>query len=474
MTTDSPTRYYAPQVRVVDAGNGDALVGATRVQGAPGAPEMVHLDVVSVTVTLVNTGISQLQLVLNNQNFDADGKPTTPPWKYNALDKVKFGQRLRVDMTYGEQPWTKMILAQVNSLRFTFPASGGPQLTVTGEDLGCLLKRNPDADKAYAAGHDEARIVAEVATRAQGPVFAGTNVISGERDADGWIEFRGSHIEWPTFSRQLPSVTHQKSQSYMKFLEGLAERMDFEIFVDFAKNYLPADETGAAGEVPAGSSSPPPSPDPTPNEVLLHFEPARSLLRGDSPKFVVDLAWGINLASFTPTLKVWDLFTAVKVTGRTNDAVSRVKEAIDTDAEVDAVVAEDLGRISGGAFLDPATKIRRDLLDSVATADLPTSSPTDVDFTNLDRERGLLMAKAKLRGKAREMCTAEAQSIGFPSLRPGMHVDITGLYAPFDGLYYVTKTIHTLDSSGYKTQLSLRRPGLQPPSEYPWAEEAAS
>ena len=480
MTTESPTKYYAPQVRVVDAST-DALIGATPVArpadagtggGGGAATErepMVHLDVVSVSVTLVSSGVGQLTLVLNNQRFDAEGRPTTPPWKYNGLDRIKFGQRLRVDMTYGEQPWTKMILAQVNSVKFAFPSSGPAQVTIIGEDLACLLRRLPDEDKTYPRGTGEEAIAGDVATRATGPAFAGATRSPVARDASGFVENRGSQLAWPELPEDTPPLTHAKDQTFLTFLQGIADRMDFEIFVDFTRNYLPADETGEAPPPPAAGEEASPAPQSgDPNEVLLHFEPARSLLRGGEPPFVVDLAWGVNLAEFTPTVKVWDLFTAIRLRGRSRDRLARVREAIDTPEEINAIIAEDLGRISGGPTLVPATELRHEFLRDVAG--LPMQAPTEVNITNYDRERGLLQAKAVFRAKAREMCAVQATTVGFPSLRPGMHVNVTQLYAPFDGLYYVTKAVHTIDGAGFKTQLTLRRPGLQRPSEYPWAE----
>ena len=51
-------------------------------------------------------------------------------------------------------------------------------------------------------------------------------------------------------------------------------------------------------------------------------------------------------------------------------------------------------------------------------------------------------------------------------LRPGMYVHILGLRPPFDGFYYVVKTVHSLDETGYRTGFTLRRPGMLPPSAY--------
>jgi hypothetical protein len=485
MTVDAPTRYYAPQIRVMNT-RGE-LVGATPVAGDAQDPPLVHFDVVSATVTLVANGVSEVSLVLNNQMFDADGKPTVPPWKYNGLDRVKFGERLRVDMSYGEQPWTKMILAQVNNLAFTFPASGYAQMTVTGQDLGCLLSRHPAADITHPAGSTEAQIVGRIVESARSPAFAGAGVVSGQPDDAGWVETAGSLVEWPAALEQGldNAVVHGKAQTYAEFLGSVAERTDFEWFVDFRRNYLPFDETGLSrtASVPAGTE-PPATPTlgagETPNDVLLHFEPTRSLLRGGAPAVVFDLVWGQNLIDFAPTLKVWDLATSVELSGRSPGRLRRVRESIDDAGEIDAIVREDLGRsqrvvppetpdgeatTTPGPELLPATLLRRRFLTGVEG--VPEDAPIAVDFTNLDEDRAKLMARAALRRSARELCTVKAETIGFPSLRAGCHVDVYGVYAPFEGLYYVTKATHTIDSNGYRTGLELRRSGLQDPDRFP-------
>jgi phage protein D len=78
----------------------------------------------------------------------------------------------------------------------------------------------------------------------------------------------------------------------------------------------------------------------------------------------------------------------------------------------------------------------------------------------------LAHAKRLLRERAREFLTAEGSTIGFPKIRPGIHLNISGLRAPFDGLYYVTRATHTLDERGYRTGFSVRRPGMLPPEGY--------
>lgn len=462
MTADSTTQFYAPRARLVDVAT-NTVIGGTFIADAAhtDASQNQTLDIVSAQVTLVNTGVAQLKVALNNQIFDGDGLPLTPPWLYNAFDRLRFGQWVRLDMSYGDAPWTKMIVAQINNMQFQFASTGPAEVTIIGEDLLSLFKRKPTEDKRYSQGRTEEQIVRDVVTRAGGvPRFAGSTPGQVRRGSDGWVENRGSLLAWPTISEDLPAITHQKAQTFLQFLQPIADRMDFEIFVDFTRNYIPLDEPGdpvpsSASESAADASA-----------VMLHFEPARSLLSGGTPEVFVPLTWGRDLVDFTPTLKVWDLATGVTVKGRNPTSVERINHDIQ-GPDADGYVAMDLGKASSSEpDLVPATTLRRQLLQGVT---VPTDAPIEVDVTNLGNERARLMAIATLRAKARELISVEATTIGFPSLRAGSHVDIAGLYAPFDGLYYIVKAVHVLDEHGYHTTLTLRRSGMQAPNSYVWS-----
>ena len=94
-------------------------------------------------------------------------------------------------------------------------------------------------------------------------------------------------------------------------------------------------------------------------------------------------------------------------------------------------------------------------------------NPTNhISVGNVDNERARLWAAADMRKRARELLTATGSCLGFPELVPGVHVNLKGMRPPFTGLYYVTQTVHTLDSGGYKTQFSLRRPAMMDPELY--------
>lgn len=457
MTVDFGTQFYAPSMRLVDVET-NQVIGA-EIASSDGAQPL--LGIVSARVTLVNTGVSQLQVVLVNQIYTPSGMPAVPPWLFNGLDRLRFAQVVRLDMRYGDQPWTKMIVAQINDMQFTFPTGGGAQVTIVGEDYVCRLKRKPREDKRYDPGQTEDQIARDVVSRAGGlPAYMQAALETRQRSDDGYLETRGPLVELPAFTEELPSVTHQKTQTYLQFLQSIAERLDYEIFVDFAKNYLPLDAPGAA--LPASESGP---RDPSPNEQIFHFEPARSLINGGGPRFVVDLAWGMNLVEFNPKLKVWDLPTEVEVRGRAPTSVTRVEHMIADDDAVDAVIRADLGRLAGEPPITPSTELRRHYFQAIPNPE----NKLEIDVTNLREQRAIRKAEAALRDKHRAMVGVEAKTIGFPSIRAGIHVDVSLLYAPFDGLYYVTKAVHSFDANGYTTELSLRRPGLQPPDEYAWS-----
>lgn len=406
-TTAHPgTRLHAPQVRLVDE-SGQALA----IGGQP-----VSQDIISAKVTRVASGVSQVEVVLNNQRHSAQHRPLVPTWRYNGLDPVSFGTRLRVDWRYGNEPWTPMILARVTDIAFLFPQAAGAQVTLQGEDLLSLLKTKPAQDTLYS-NQQEVDIVraavgasgASLAVRATAPT--------------------------PGFSAPLASVTHQGANTYLQFIESLAERMDYEIHVDFDD----------------------PSPGSSSGAVSLHFEPARSATLGDP----VELASGRDLLDFKPAFKGWDLLTDAVASGT---QPGRRRPFTATVTMADAI--NDLHSVEGGGTLLSATAARR---SAFSNENRPDSHTERLSVTNLDEGRARLQAAAVLRRSARQFLTADVTTIGVTGLRPGRHVKLSGFHAPFDGIYYITQTVHTLSAAGYLTVSSLRRPGMLDPRGYPRA-----
>jgi phage protein D len=400
-STDRPgTKFFAPQVRLADE-SGEPIAFGT---------QPVSQDIVSAKVTRVNTGVSQVEIVLNNQRHDDEHRPMVPTWRYNGLSAVSFGSRVRVDYRYGNEPWTPMILARITDMTFLFPQAAGAQVTLQGEDLLSLLKTKPATDTMYVEFH-EIDIVREAASSSN----SGLSLASPEPA--------------PAFGAELPATTHQGSQTYLQFIDSLAERMDYEVFVDFA---------------PGGGTG-----------VNLHFEPARSATLDE----VVELAWGRDLLEFKPVFKGWDLLTDAVATGSVPGRRATFNATVTMASAIN-----DLHAAPGGATPLSASDARAAAFDN---ENRPETNTERINVSNLDEERARMQATAALRRSARQFLTADVTTMGFPRLRPGIHVNLTGLDAPFDGIYYVTQTVHTVSGAGYLTVSSLRRPGMLDPSAYP-------
>lgn len=470
--TPSPTARYAPQVRLVDLSTG-RVVGAT--QGQRGNTDVaVAPDVVSCRVTLTCHGVGQVQITLNNQRA-VDGKPVWPPWKYNdfsargsrsnaaeaGLANLAFGRLLRVDFRYGDGTWIKMVVAQINDMQFSFPSSGGAQLMITGEDPLCRLKVKPEHDVTHERLQEEDIVTATVAAAYTGPSQARLAYT-----ADTSAQAPQQRTE------PMRTLRHAKSQTYFQFLNEMAERLDFELYTEFL-DVRAGQGTGAAAAEGAIALD---------QEVALRFGLARSQ-RGvvgskrdgfdpaadaEAPAEIhYELRWGRDLVEFTPRFKVFELPTTAEALGTNHGRRARARAQL-TATELASLMNAELPASPSYSFamthaLDARTAFFGDLGNGAENNESSSGS-------NLDSARLKLQAQARFLKKVREFMTAETQVVGLPRLRPGQFVDIQGLRPPFDGYYYVTKTVHALDSGGYKTQVSLRRPGMQPPDQYLPAE----
>ena len=73
------------------------------------------------------------------------------------------------------------------------------------------------------------------------------------------------------------------------------------------------------------------------------------------------------------------------------------------------------------------------------------------------KEQARRRAQALLSDKLKQMVEGSGSTVGLPDLRAGQQVLIRGLGARFSGIYFVTKTTHTVNDSGYVTRFTARR-----------------
>ena len=448
--------YYVPGVRI------HMLADTIQPQGETGEPLSSDVlgDLVRAEVTRVNTGASQYSLTFNNwflatgsdrpHHTDTPGRGATreaidmtvvagtgepknvpfwPRFKYNDFALLQFGKRLRIDMRYvpeptaklqtageedGESSWTPMVAGAITDVGFTFASSQGAQLTVSGEDdLGPLKDKQ------------EKRV--PMNRRAE------LSIVRQALDAAGYtVSLAPPLVDYERFVTDDGQGIHEAlaaGQSPLEFIQKLAERLDFEVFLEFAEL--------------------------TPSAPLLfHFEPYRGrAVPNEKLRGIFRLDRERNLLDFNPTIKVVDQYSAVEVKGRHRDPLlaREVK-----GAATHTILSDELHRDKA---LDGALKSGPEVRHRFFGQ--RENRFTIQNQSNLDEVRADWFAKAVIRKKARELFTIEATTLGVPRIRPGSHVEIRGMRAPFDGFYYITKTVHTFGVDGYRTKITASRPGME-------------
>lgn len=412
------TALHAPQVRIV-TDKGEPLM----VDGAPVSP-----DIVSSAVTLPASGTAVVDIVLNNQRNEKanSNRPAVPSWRYNALKEVSFGKVFRVDYRYGQEPWTPMILARITGVDFNFPSAAGAQVTLKGEDFTNLLKVRAETpsdsdkpgDNKHELKHEDEIVRSEVEASAPGLKI----VAKGTR-----------------FSKPI-RITRPAEKTRLEFVREIAERMDYELFVAF------------------GDNGPIKDKDVAERPVEFHFEPANS----DEPGSPLTLVWGRDIIDFKPTFSVWDVPTEVTALGAKPPPDRGEAKGSVTYSKDKAEIFKDLHPRNAGT----------DLIDAVAArtkffAANPDANALPIKIEKLDDERARRNALAAMRKGVRSFLTAELSTLGLAAIRPRIHVELQKLDAPFDGIWYITQAVHTINASGYISKISLRRPGMLDPSLYP-------
>lgn len=431
------TPWLAPEMRVMILdGDKDSGVNLGDLAGL----------VQSVRVEQVANEVSKATVTLANVRTDGPYGRQQPPWRFDKLDYLEPGTQIRIDARYvggasyevetanldmpAAGAWYPLIRARVTDLRFTFPQSGASMLTLQAEDLLSMFRARPAKEVKYVPPKSyEADIVKDVLDRAK---------------VDGLSSVGAPKVTDTPFGSPRKQKEHPLNTTYLAFLQELAKEIDYEVFVDF-------DRASSAPRAPLSSA------------VSLHFERARSMKR----ETVIDLVVGLNLLSFQPAIAFWEPVMTVKGKGRDPNN-HRAFEVPKSQSTLESAVDADLGTESAAVI--PAYAVRKQF-EEKGPKEVP-GKPQEI--TGLDPERAERRVQAMMLEAARKFLTAEVEALGLPSLRPGIHVKIDGFKAPFDGHYYVTKAVHSLDGSGYKTTLSVRRPGYTDPSGYPFSAVPAT
>ncbi len=195
-------------------------------------------------------------------------------------------------------------------------------------------------------------------------------------------------------------VERQKNEKDYAFLKRLAEEIGFEVFV---------------------------------RDKTLYFREPR-----DTQKGTIDFVFRNNIISFNPRLSTAALANEVEVTAwneKGKETISETARLGELKSAVgipnfDSLVEESQGK-----------KVKVRLEGKVIRS----------------REEAKAIALAELKRRNKGFIEGSLECTGNPLLSPGMTINIDKIGKLFSGVYYVTKTKHTLGDGGYKTTLDVRR-----------------
>ncbi|NIM17829.1 MAG: hypothetical protein GTO45_38120 [Candidatus Aminicenantes bacterium] len=149
--------------------------------------------------------------------------------------------------------------------------------------------------------------------------------------------------------------------------------------------------------------------------------------------------WGENLLSFNSTLDISKLVSEVVVQGSKDNKSIEGKAASGKEG-ISSLGDKTGSKIAKEVFGDKKKYISGKKVDDKADSDN--------------------IAQAALEATSNKLITCSGKTPGVPELKPGICIELKGLGDWFSGKYYVSKTTHTISTSGYETSFSAWRNAL--------------
>lgn len=176
----------------------------------------------------------------------------------------------------------------------------------------------------------------------------------------------------------------------------------------------------------------------------IRFAPSE---RGQSlGEAVYELKLGQSLIDFKPRITTANQFKSVTVNSWNRRTQERISETVSFEDEEMQELNADL------RYLLCMCDAREELV---------------VDEPQWDENQAKERARALLLDQQKQMVKASGTTIGLPLLKAGTRVRISDVGARLSGLYFVTKTQHIFNDSGYITKFDARRENVPVPGESP-------
>jgi len=333
----------------------------------------LFLEITSVQVDNTLKGADRFTFTVNSAfNFENREFQLTRQFPLIS-DLFAFGNAVEISLGYQDNDKLPLMLrGKITAVQTSFPASGLPQINVSGYDLSyCMTKGKKSRNWTNKT---DSFVVSQIA-----------------REYGLEPDVEDTKVEHPK--------TEESQESDSQFLEKLAERNGYELYV--------FDKT-------------------------LSFKPP-----ANKEKAVVSLEWGAGLLSFSPEINIAEQISKVEVRGWD---IKTKKEIVGTATTGDEP-GRDPGKRSGGEILK---QVCRD------QGELKIRAPV---FSQQEAKR---RAESILKKRSELFVQGSGESIGLPEIRANTNIELKGLGTPFDKTYYVEQSTHTINTSGYRTTFKVK------------------
>jgi phage protein D len=379
--------------------------------GGTAIPSSVVRDVIQVTYNDSTTEIDSFDITVNNwdateRKFKYVGSETntrsTDP--LHALFEP-CARDFELKLGYGSELYS-IVKGSPASLEPSFPAGGAPTLTVRA--LNVLFKLRTKQYRDHWVNKKISQVAEDIGRRTE----------------------PGGCRRFPIPIRLAPASVRRREPQLLYVSQDNQYDIDFLLLEARKIGYVVCIDSEPQRRGPA--------------REVLYFGPSNARQAG-VPDVTYELKWGISLVDFTPKLSTANQVKEVEVRGwdrATKRAIRKKVTARHPDINInrDLLHFVDPGRPCGGAGCRPRTEV----------------SVNEPQFTPEQAER---RAVALMEEKLRQLVEATGTTVGLPNLRAGQRVRILGLGARFSGTYFVIKTTHTINDSGYVTKFTARREG---------------
>jgi uncharacterized protein len=297
----------------------------------------------------------------------------------DLLAVLKFGAKVEIRMGYrDDDAMPVMLRGVITGIAAGFPEGGSPELSVSGMDDGFSMT-----------------------------IGKNSRNWSKTTDSDVVDEIVSTHNLDAKVKRTLEerAQIEQNQTSDWEFLKTLADRNNFELYID---------ET-----------------------ATLHFAPRNTDASG-----VVELVYGEGLLSFKPEANLAEQVARVEVYGY-DAATAKVIIGVAGAGEEQGKSGESAAQVLGAFVRDPKKR--------------PTLRLRQPVFTQSEAKQ---RATAELNHRSRKFLTGDGETIGLPLLRPDRNIALKNLPERFAKTYFVEQTVHKIDASGYRTRFKIQEPAL--------------